>query len=682
MSSLKHCKTHAWGLVMAFSLFGCSATQESESDISIDITDEDGAELPIVCEGVSDLDHDSIASVHEGLEDPDGDGDPNYMDEDSDGDTIKDIVEAGDLDCATPPVDSDGDTTPDFVDLDSDGNGISDFIEAGFDSDGDTVPDFRDPDNDGDLLPDLREIGSDPSRPEDTDGDGIADYMDSDSDNDGILDIIEKEIDVDGDGIPAFRDEDSDGDGVTDELEFNYCNEDSDMPVDTDGDGAPDFLDRDSDGDGLSDMQEDDVGSNRCLTDSDGDGFDDLAEWAHPTADPTDDTLGIPEDDFYLILPPGGPLQEEDLEFGTDITVADVFFLVDTTGSMYSEIDQIKATLSTVIIPNIKARIADAWFGVGWFADFPTAGYGYGSDMAFSLSQDMTDDITEAQNAVNSLPDNNGSDWPESQVEALYQTATGDGLGTWVPTYGCPDGFGAPCFRPGALPIILIFTDAPMHNGPPSTSADDYTGILPAPHTWTEAMTELNDIHAKVIGLDSEGTYTTDAYSDLNETAIATGAVDLEGNPLVFDIGSNGENLDTQVVDAVEILATKVPFDVDTYTRDMPDGYMDPGWEEVDATCFIKKRIPQPGWDPPPGYTADEAVAFYDQSAFYLVLPGTQITFRVQFQNYIDEATNCYEGDDFARVFLARIIVRGDGVTDLDEREVVIIVPAREVIFG
>jgi len=70
---------------------------------------------------------------------------------------------------------------------------------------------------------------------------------------------------------------------------------------------------------------------------------------------------------------------------------------------------------------------------------------------------------------VNALPSNGGADGPESQVESLYQIATGEGLGSWVPAYAGPDCVGAPCFREGALPIIVMFTDAPMHNGPPGT---------------------------------------------------------------------------------------------------------------------------------------------------------------------------------------------------------------------
>ena len=341
---------------------------------------------------------------------------------------------------------------------------------------------------------------------------------------------------------------------------------------------------------------------------------------------------------------------------------------------MYGEIDNIQANLSSIIIPEIRRRIPDAAFGVGQHADFPTGSYGGGSDVAFELLQTMTLDVATAQTAVNSLPSNGGADGPESQTEALYQTATGEGLGSGVPAYAGPDCRGAPCFRSGALPIILLFTDAPFHNGPPATSADAYTGITPLPHTWSEAIDAVNRIHGKVLGLSSGGTpspsYTF--WEDLQATVVATGAVDLDGIPLVYDIGSDGGGLSTSVVDAIELLATRVPFDVDTFTEDDPSDPLG-----IDATCFIRRIIPL-RWLGPTGIENDpEAAAGMDESTFYEVLPGTNVEFTVQFQN-----DGCFAGDEFARVFLATIVVQGDHVTRLDERVVLIIVPAIELPFG
>jgi hypothetical protein len=326
-----------------------------------------------------------------------------------------------------------------------------------------------------------------------------------------------------------------------------------------------------------------------------------------------------------------------------------------------------------VIIPEIRRRIPDAAIGVGQHADFPTGFYGSGADVAFELLQTMTLDTATAQDAVDRIPNNSGDDWPESQVESLYQIATGEGLGSWVPAYGGPDCRGAPCFRGGALPIVVHFTDSAWHNGPPGTEADEYSGITPAPHHWAEAIEALNSIHAKYLGMSSESSGPdAGGWHDMEATVMATGTIDLDGLPLIYDIGYDGSRLSTSVVDAIEMLATRVPFDVDTFTEDDPTDPLG-----IDATCFIKRIIPL-RWIGPTGIEFDpDAAAGMDESTFYTVLPGTRVEFTVQFRNDV-----CFEGDEYARLFMATIVVQGDHVARLDERVVLIIVPAVEVPFG
>jgi hypothetical protein len=534
------------------------------------------------------------------------------------------------------------------------------------------MADYRDSDDDSDGLPDIREIGGDPSNPLDSDGDTTPDYRDTDSDGDTIPDRTEGPGDRDGDTIPNYLDLDSDGDGYPDADEAGD-GDPATLVRDTDADGMPDFLDFDSDGDGLPDAQEREAGTDPLIRDTDGDGWDDLVEWAHPTADPLDRDVGIPADDYYLVLPDGGSMQERALLFSTTIQVADVFFLVDTTGSMGGCIANIKANLSSRMIPGIRTRIRDAAFGVGHFDDFPTGGYGSGDDTPFTVLQAMTLDIATAQAGVNLIPQHYGNDWEESQVEALYQTATGEGLGSWVDAWAGPDCRGAPCFRSGALPIVLLFTDAPFHNGPDGRAP--YSGILPLPHVWSEAIEELNGIHAKVLGLVSSGgsDRSDPAWAHVEDTVVATGAVDLmTGRPIMFNIGYDASGLTDGVIDAVEALATRVPFDVDTLVEDDPTDSLG-----VDARCFVKRIIPLQ-WFGPTGIANDpEAALMMDDSTFYQVLPGTQVEFTVQFQN-----DGCYHGDEQARLFMATIVVQGDHVTRLDERVVLIIVPALENPFG
>ena len=182
--------------------------------------------------------------------DHDQDGNPDFLDRDSDNDSIPDVIEAGLLDedqdgFADPgqdptisPPDTDGDGVKDVHDLDDDNDGLTDASEAGsLDADGDgIVDDFMDANGDG--YNDAS--AADPAPLPDTDGDGLPDYLDPDSDNDGMSDTTEAGLpDADGDGmVDDFSDDD--GDGLDDGLTNN-------PPVlpDSDGDGVPDVLDLD-----------------------------------------------------------------------------------------------------------------------------------------------------------------------------------------------------------------------------------------------------------------------------------------------------------------------------------------------------------------------------------------------------------------------------------------------------
>lgn len=331
-----------------------------------------------------DSDGDTISNGEEGRLDgtnTDDDDWEDWLDYDSDGDGLSDEIEAGDADLATPPVDTDGDGTPDFQDTDSDGDGVPDSVGvdptgAVIDTDGDGIPDFRDDDDDGDLLTDIVEGAID------SDGDGIPNYLDDDSDGDGVSDLIEGNVHSDGDGIPDFRDPDSDGDGLPDAAE-------------------------DPNGDGMVDPCTTDdppfCESSRTSADTDGDGIPDLIE-SVAGSNPNDSTSVIPDEDFYFVLPFEDPPQDGLLDFSTNLRQADIFFSVDTTGSFDEEIDAIRTTIDTLIVPGVQAAIAMPAFGVGRFEDFPRDPFGLPTDLPFELLQIPTADMALLRSAVDALP--------------------------------------------------------------------------------------------------------------------------------------------------------------------------------------------------------------------------------------------------------------------------------------
>ena len=208
-----------------------------------------------------DDDNDGIVASEEGGNiDTDGDGLPNYLDQDSDEDGIPDNIEsqtsqgyiapsgvdangnglddAYDATNGITPVNTDGTDNVDMLDNDSDNDGIFDLYESGFvlsgsDTDGDGLDDVIDTtvgygDSNGIIV-----ISGDTIGLQDTDGDasstGDFDYRDEDDDNDG-LDTADENGDGNGDGNPddAF---DSDGDGTPDYLEVNTHNGTEDLEI-------------------------------------------------------------------------------------------------------------------------------------------------------------------------------------------------------------------------------------------------------------------------------------------------------------------------------------------------------------------------------------------------------------------------------------------------------------------
>ncbi len=120
------------------------------------------------------------------------------------------------IDCV---VDADNDTVPtNTEDINSDGNLAND------DTDGDGIPNYFDNDDDGDLvLSNLEYVFTKASMQSvnailDTDADGIANFLDNDDDGDGVLTVLE---DYNGDGNPT--NDDTNSSGIPDYLEASVA---------------------------------------------------------------------------------------------------------------------------------------------------------------------------------------------------------------------------------------------------------------------------------------------------------------------------------------------------------------------------------------------------------------------------------------------------------------------------
>ena len=494
-----------------------------------------------------------------------------------------------------------------------------------------------------------------------------------DQDGDNIADIYEGDGDVDNDGIPNKLDDDSDGDGIPDRIEGG-TDSPCEYPRSSDDDGKPDYIDLDSDGDNLSDREEVEWGSNPYSADTDGDGYNDLTEYIAGT-DPNRADSNPEGEIFYFVLPymdPNGP-QEEQLEFTTNIKIGDIFFLIDTTNSMGEEIENLLNGLTSIIIPALENLLEDATMGVGRFDDFPVMPYGnrFDGDVVFELVQQITSDYSRVYGAIDSLELHNGEDLPEASLMALWHIATTDTLGGYilppvldpsVPGTGTIGGVG---FREDALPIIVLITDAPMHNGPNNSNPYDPSIIDITPPSYDDVVDALLDIGVRVVGIGG-----ADAIPDLERIAMDTGTVTREGDPIVHQISPDGTGLSDSVAEQIQTLITGTPQDVSTRLVDDP-------YDTVDATQFIKAVRPVEGDPPPPvGYDHHDG----DQNpfgTFYGVIPGTTLTFSIEAYNDVVEQI-----ENRTQIYRCTIVLLGNGVTRLDQRIVIIVIPPKEEIIG
>ena len=242
---------------------------DTDGDSIPDCADEDDDN-----DGYKDEDDDFPLDENEWL-DTDNDGLGNNADPDDDNDGQSDLYE---IECGSDPLnnnsiaeDIDQDGIPDCLDDDKDGDGVkneedvfSEDPKEWEDTDSDGVGDNEDPDDDNDGFSDEAELACDADTknaqdfPDDTDEDLTPDCIDDDIDNDGCLNEIDlypfdplQCLDSDGDGISDYFDSDDDNDGIWDyQDDFPL---DPDKSKDTDGDGVDDLLDSDSNGDGLPD---------------------------------------------------------------------------------------------------------------------------------------------------------------------------------------------------------------------------------------------------------------------------------------------------------------------------------------------------------------------------------------------------------------------------------------------
>jgi len=443
-----------------------------------------------------------------------------------------------------------------------------------------------------------------------------------------------------------------------------------------------------------------------------------------------------PQTDFFFILPYEDPAGDQDkpLDFRTDIRSLDVFFAMDTTGSMQGEIDNLQSALVNQVITPITQQIPDTQFGAGAYEDFPVLPYGalHGADCGkggsqapdqpLKLFQTITPDPNLVLAAVNAYdtgigPIGCGMDWPEAAIEAMYQVATGEGIVGPDLTNVPPNhvGVGGVGFRSGSMPVVIPITDA-MSHAPGETATCPSTGesvnyagaVAGVAHSRQQTKDALAAICARVVGvasIEASLAASCTGLADEEDFARSTGArippeawdvparpancgpgqccTDFNGAgrapdpdglcPLVFKVDSNGIGLGGSVVTGLQMLTRFGAFDVVTETEGETAGINGEPLPAGKTTAdFLRSVVPDSFEKPPPPPNLPDPT--FDTVGFQNVTPGTVVRFGVTAYN------DFVEGSDKAQFFRATIRVLAGGCTDLDQREVLILVPPTPIV--
>lgn len=140
----------------------------------------------------------------------------------------------------------------------------------------------------------------------------------------------------------------------------------------------------------------------------------------------------------------------------------DIVFTLDTTGSMYSAIDNVKENIRE-IVAEVHAQSSSARFALVTYRDHPVSG-GDLDDYPAQVEVDFTTDIDHFQNTLNGVTVDGGGDWPESIYSGIM---AGLDLG----------------WRPGVKKTMVVLGDAPSKDPEPVTG-----------YTWASVAQRAFDI--------------------------------------------------------------------------------------------------------------------------------------------------------------------------------------------
>jgi hypothetical protein len=335
---------------------------------------------------------------------------------------------------------------------------------------------------------------------------------------------------------------------------------------------------------------------------------------------------------------------------------------------MATEIQSVKTNLASVVsglrcpLGATAGCIPDLWAGAA------TVGYSQSGAEAFQSWVDIQPSPS-FQSVPVSAP---AGCCTEAATYAAHAAITGQGGGGFglphVPARASCAGspaaaagsgtFGYPCFRQGALPVVLLATDEAPLTGIDTYHTPDWTTVVAPAFTARKA---------KLIGIVGDAAEPA-TLSNLQAMAASTGAVDAaNGNaPLVFD--GAGANTALAIRNGILTLANGLPLDISAVSEDVAGDAVDARDAFISHIETLQLGTPQCAG----GLTAVDTDADSYKDKFLQVRTGTPVCWKV-----VSKPNTTVPATDTPQIFRSTITVHGDGITQLDQRDVYFLVPPR-----
>jgi len=297
----------------------------------------------------------------------------------------------------------------------------------------------------------------------------------------------------------------------------------------------------------------------------------------------TDSNLGpndIPAEANYLKVASG------DVKYFTDSAAAlnieketissrpiDIIFLIDTTGSMWDDIDSVKSSAAE-IVEALDSKNCDYRVCLADYRDYPMYPYGQpGLDYVYNLDLPFSNNKDLIINAINSLSLGYGADWQESVYSALVNSISDSNK-----DLSNKNNYG---WRKGVTKCIIIMGDAPPHIPEPwsgSYSLDDV--VYWSKHVDPVAVYSISigsddstyDEFSEISTSTGGKVYTADGADDLVDTILKV-IEDIEPESSYAYITNSGDSTVSVIDTATNTVTSTVSVGLGSYGVGVnPDG--------------------------------------------------------------------------------------------------------------